>query len=123
MAKITEVYGDDYFRQANDTSIEHMTSLFVSNIVGLNLNFRQDSACLWEGANMKEEAIRNLVKEVPRRNSLMRLTHISKTSGLISKIFPYSINGPVEYFVLVDLSGEKIQMYSLYITPNQIEPF
>lgn len=123
MAKISEAYGDNYFSETNQNSLNHMCSLFVSNIVGLNLNLRQNNKCLWDGANMKDESIHTLVKGVGERNKLMRLVHISKTSGLVSKVFPYSINGPVEYFVLVDMTGAEIQIYSLYITPNQIEPF
>ena len=123
MARISEAYGDNYFKEADRNSLTHMTSLFVTNLVGRNLNFRQDNSCLWEGANMKKEAVKLLADGVMTRNNLMRLVHISKTSGLISKVFPYSINGPVEYFILIDMTESEIQLFSLYITPNQIEPF
>ena len=71
---------------------------------------------------MSKEAIKLLLGQVQRSNNKFRITHVSKTSKSIN-MFPYLINGNVEYFVVTDLSEDKVQIYSIYVTPNRMEPF
>jgi hypothetical protein len=78
---------------------------------------------MWEGNNMKKDIIKTMLGQVHAMNSNMRLVHVSKTSDDIN-MFPYLIIGPVEYFVLVDMTGgDKTQLYSLYITPTNMSSY
>jgi hypothetical protein len=41
-------------------------------------------------------------------------------------MFPYIINGPVEYFVAIDTEGTakgRTQIYSIYVTPLKMDAY
>lgn len=53
-------------------------------------------------------------------NNFFRINHIIKTSPQVNML-PYLIDGPVEYFRLIDLKTNRL--YLLYITPSNMEPY
>lgn len=120
MASIGEVYGTDFQdRSVHDKAI-YAAKLYASNIAHKQFSFNNDGSAMWKGYNMKPEIIEALVSSIPPQ---FRLKHISKTSPDIN-MFPYLINGAVEYFVLIDMSAPgKVQLYSIYITPTKMEAF
>jgi len=122
MASIGEVYGQDFQQKAVHDKAVYVAKLYASNIVHKVFSFRNDGATMWNGNNMKPEIIQALAGQVRTNNPKFRLQHISKTSPDIN-MFPYLINGAVEYFVVVDMSGKHTQLYSVYITPNRMEAF
>jgi len=123
MASIGEVYGTDFQdRSVHDKAI-YAAKLFATNIAHKQFSFNNDGSAMWKGYNMKPEIIEALLGSIPAINPQLRLTHISKTSPDIN-MFPYLINGAVEYFVLIDMStSSKVQLYSIYITPTKMEAF
>lgn len=122
MASIGEVYGNDFQQKALYDKAVYIAKLYASNIVHKQFTFRNEGQSMWNGNNMKPEIIQALIQQVQSNNSKFRLKHIGKTSSDIN-MFPYLINGAVEYFVVVDMSGEHTQLYSIYITPNRMEAF
>jgi len=122
MASIGEVYGQDFQQKAVHDKAVYVAKLYASNIVHKVFSFRNDGVAMWNGNNMKPEIIQALAVQVRANNPKFRLQHISKTSADIN-MFPYLINGAVEYFVVVDMSGKHTQLYSIYITPNRMEAF
>jgi hypothetical protein len=122
MASIGEVYGNDFQQKAVHDKAVYVAKLYAANIAHLQFNFRNEGQSMWNGNNMKPEIIQALAQQVQANNPKFRLKHISKTSGDIN-MFPYLINGAVEYFVVVDMSGNRTQLYSIYITPNRMEAF
>lgn len=122
MASIGEVYGNDFQQKAIYDKALYVAKLYASNIVHKQFTFRNEGQSMWNGNNMKPEIIQALANQVQANNPKFRLVHISKTSSDIN-MFPYLINGAVEYFIVVDMSGEQTQLYSIYITPNKMEPF
>ena len=80
---------------------------------------------MWDGNNMKGEIIQALLAHVKSVNQDMRIVNIKKTSEDIN-MFPYLINGPVEYFLVFDAEHAakgKTQIYSLYITPLKMDSY
>lgn len=125
MANIGEVYGNNFQQQATMDKAVYAAKLFASNIAHKQFNFRNDTSDMWNGNNMKPEIITALKQQVCANNPNMQLIHIIKTSNDIN-MFPYLINGAVEYFVAVDTTTAhegKTQVYSLYITPQQMEAY
>lgn len=125
MASINEVYGGNFQQQAVNEKALYAANLYASNISHKQFSFRNDSKEMWECNNMKPDIIKALVEQTQSNNPHVRLVHIPKTSNDIN-MFPYLINGPVEYFTLIDISkvGEsRTQIYSLYITPLLMEAF
>lgn len=120
MAEIGEVYGKNYEQQSYQERIRYAVKLIATNIAHKKFSFRYDSTIMWRGNNMYPDAIKTLLTQVQKISPELRLTHINKTTDMIN-IFPYLVNGPVEYFVLTDLSGKQVKMYSLYITPTLME--
>lgn len=121
MASIGEVYGNDFQKRATHDKAVYVAKLYATNIVHRQFSFRNEGQSMWNGHNMKPEIIRILTEQVRLANPKFRLQHIDKTSGEVN-IFPYLINGPVEYFVVVDMS-KNVQLYSIYITPTHMEAF
>lgn len=120
MASIGEVYGSNFQQQASLDKAMHAANIFAQNIAHKQFNFRNNSSDMWNGNNMKPEVIVALKNQSHTNNPNLELVHISKTSDKINA-FPYLINGPVEYFVVVDTEHAdkgKTQVYSIYITPN-----
>ena len=123
MASIGEVYGDNFHQKAVYDKAVYAAKLYASNIVHKQFSFRNETADMWNGNNMKPEIINSLSEQVRANNPSFRLVHAPKTSTAVNR-FPYLINGPVEYFNVVDLSVKgKTQIYSIYITPTQMEAF
>jgi hypothetical protein len=122
MASIGEVYGNDFQQRAVHDKAAHVAKLYASNIVHKQFSVRNEGQSMWDGNNMKPDIISALEAQVQGNNAKFRLKHISKTSDDINMI-PYLINGAVEYFVVVDMSGEHTQLYTVYITPNLMEAF
>lgn len=120
MAQIGEVYGENYSEQSKFGRMKYAVKLIAMNIANKNFSFRHDSSELWKEHNMTLDAIRLLLQQVQTVNPKVRITHIDKTTDKIN-IFPVLINGPVEYFVLTDLSDQQIKLYSIYITPSLME--
>ena len=122
MAEIGEVYGKNYENDAVIGKMKYAAKILASNIAHKNFTFRFDSQSMWNKHNMTEESIKILIKQTQIINPQFRMTHVSKSSDKVN-MFPYLINGAVEYFVITDLSGEKTMLYSIYITPSVMEPF
>jgi hypothetical protein len=122
MASIGEVYGQDFQVKAVHDKAEYVAKLYASNIAHKQFSFHNEGSAMWNQNNMKPEIIASLINQVPMNNAKFRMVHIDKTSANIN-MFPYLINGAVEYFIVVDLSGKKIQLYSIYITPTQMEAY
>jgi hypothetical protein len=123
MAKIGEVYGENFQSQAVNDRALYAANLFATNIVNKEFNFRNDSLSMWDQHNMKPSIIEALCNQVKQHNPMFRLIHVPKTSSKINR-FPYLINGDVEYFNVVDLSKiPKPVIYSIYITPSVMEAF
>ena len=120
MASINEVYGKNYEQEASDSRMSRSAGLVANNIAGLNLSDRYDSSAMWEGDNMKAEAIQIILRQVRAANDKFYIYHVNKTSKNIN-MFPYLLNGPVEYFRVVDL--ERYRVYFIYVTPYNMEPF
>ncbi len=122
MASIGEVYGNDFQERAVHDKAAYVAKLYASNIVHKQFSFRNEGHSMWIGMNMKSDIIKELTSQVLANNAKFRLVHISKTSPELN-IFPYLINGPVEYFVVVEIADKHTQLYSIYITPTQMEAF
>jgi len=122
MAAIGEVYGSDFRERAVHDKAAYVAKLYAANIVHKQFNFRNEGQTMWNGNNMKPEIIATLAEQVRINNPKFRLHHVVKTSEDINMI-PYLINGAVEYFVVIDMSGERTQLYSIYITPNQMAAY
>lgn len=122
MASIGEVYGNNFQQQALHEKASYVAKLYAANIVHKQFSFRNEGQSMWNGNNMKPEIISALVTQVQQNSPKFRLQHISKTSSDVN-MFPYLIKGAVEYFVVIDLTGERTQLYSIYITPSQMEAF
>jgi hypothetical protein len=123
MASLNAVYGDNFQAVAVKDKALYVAKLHATNITHKQFSFRQESLEMWQGNNMKPEIITTIVQMVMSINNGFRLIHIPKTSERIN-IFPYLIDGPVEYFVVVDFSiSDKTQLYSIYITPQQMEAY
>mgnify|MGYP003341818905 CR=1 FL=1 len=123
MASIENVYGSGFHEGAVRDRALYAAKLYATNIVHRQFSFRNDSYEMWEGNNMKKDIIKAMIGQVKTANSNMRLVHVSKTSQDVN-MFPYLIIGPVEYFVLVDMTGgEKTQLYSIYITPTHMSSY
>lgn len=122
MASIGEVYGNDFKEKSTYDKAVYVAKLYATNIVHKQFSFRNEGVAMWNGHNMKPEIIKSLIELVHNSNPKFRLMHIKKTSNDIN-MFPYLINGPVEYFVIVDMSTSQTQLYSIYITPTQMEAF
>ena len=121
MASIAEAYGSNYQEKSCTEAIISNARLISNNIANRKFTFRYSSNAMWSGANMKLEGIKVLV-DLCNQNPGTRIKHISKT-GPDTVMFPYLINGPVEYFVVVDLKSNPTQLYSIYITPTLVEAF
>lgn len=122
MAEIGEVYGKDYAQTSKLEKIKYTVKLLASNIANRNFTFRHDSSDMWTNGNMPIEAIKLLLEQVQKINPKFKITYVDKTSAQVN-IFPFLINGPVEYFIVTDLSEDRVKIYSLYISPSIMEAF
>lgn len=122
MAQIGEVYGTNYSEQSKIERMKYAVKLISANIANKNLMFRHDSSEMWAGNNMRKEAIKMLMEQVQRLNPKFKITYVDKTTSKVN-MFPYLINGPVEYFVVTDLSEDQIKLYQIYVTPSLMEAF
>ena len=122
MASIGEVYGSNFQTDSALEKAKHGSRIFASNIVHKHFSTRHEAPEMWKGNNMKPEAITALVRQVCMNNPQFRAVHVSKVSDKVN-MFPYLINGAVEYFVIVELTEKQTQMYSIYITPTHMEAF
>ena len=123
MASLGEVYGSNFQEQSVHDKAVYAAKLFASNIIHKQFSFRNESYDMWQGNNMKQDIIDTLIQQVKTNSPKFRLLHVNKTSTNINA-FPYLINDPVEYFVVVDFSVDgKTQIYSLYITPTMMEAY
>ena len=120
MADVADVYGNQFQSQSFHDRIKNVARLLGTNIAHKNFPFRLEAESVFCKHNMHEEAIKQVIIQVQATNKMLRLTHVNKLSDKIN-IFPYLINGPVEYFVLTDLAEKKLIM--LYISPKITEPF
>ena len=125
MASINEVYGGQFKEQSVMDKALYAVKLFGTNIAHKQFSFRNDTPDMWNKNNMKPEVIQALIKHVPSVNPNINIVHIPKTSKDIN-MFPYLINGPVEYFAVVDTehsTSGKTQIYSIYITTLKMDAF
>ncbi len=122
MANINEVYGTKFQENATLDKALNAAKLLSTNIAHKQFNFRNESQDMWVGNNMRSEVIKAIVNGPPAINSNLKVVHISKTSGDID-MFPYLINGPVEYFIVVDTEKEPAKIYSIYITSMKMEAY
>lgn len=122
MASIGEVYGNNFQTKAVHDKAAYVAKLYAANIVHKQFSFRNEGHNMFMNNNMKPEMIETLIHQVRTNNPKFRLVHVKKTSNDIN-MFPYLINGAVEYFIIIDMSGKQTQLYSVYITPTQMEAF
>jgi hypothetical protein len=124
MSNINEVYGASFQENAIKDKAMYAAKLYATNIAHKQFNFRNESPDMWVGHNMRPDILTQFVPLVQTVNPNMRLIHIQKTDQEKINMFPYLIKGPVEYFILVDLSPKtKTQLYSLFITPFNMDAF
>jgi hypothetical protein len=124
MASLSEVYGENYKNQSVAAALTQAAKIYATNMSQRQFNFRNDTPEMWQGNNMKTDAINLLQTYVQNMNPEMRLIHCDKTQPNEINCFPYLKNGAVEYFLLVDTKGEEqARVYSLSITPQQMESF
>lgn len=122
MASIGEVYGTDFQSNATLEKARYNARIFASNIVHKQFSFRNECSDMWDKNNMKPEIIKYLTEQVRVNNPKFRMVYIPKTSEDVN-MFPYLINGAVEYFVVTDMSTQSVQLYSIYLTPTFMEAF
>ncbi len=125
MASINEVYGDNFKASAITDKAVYAAKLLSSNIAHKQFNFRNETPEMWEGNNMKADIIKVLTKHPSSLNANIRVVHIPKISKDIN-MFPFLINGPVEYFVVIDTEkaiNNQTQIYSIYITNMKMEAY
>jgi hypothetical protein len=125
MASINEVYGNNFREAASSDKANYAAKLYATNIAHKQFNFRNEAPEMWQGNNMKQSAIQVITTQPSTINNNLRVVHIPKTSKDIN-MFPYLINGPVEYFVVVDtehMASGKTQIYSIYITSMKMEAY
>ena len=103
MAEIGEVYGNNYQEQSEVERIRYATKIIGTNIGHKKFSFRYDSGVLWQNNNMKNAGIKMIISQTQKVNTHFKLTHVDKRTDKVN-MFPSLINGPVEYFVLTDLS-------------------
>jgi hypothetical protein len=120
MSAIDEVYGNNYNVEICYQRMNFSAKVLAANIAQIAFNIRHDSEWMWRGNNMKEDAVKLMMDKVKNMNSDLIIYHIDKTTSMIN-MFPFLINGPVEYFRLVDLKRNRV--YLFYITPSQIEAY
>lgn len=120
MASVKEVYGTNYNVEACYQRMNYSAKILASNIANLNFKIRHDSEYMWNSNNMKPDAIKLMTDKVQNINPKFKITHIPKTSQLVN-MFPYLINGAVEYFRILDT--DKNRLYLLYITPFNLEAY
>ena len=120
MASVQEVYGKNYNVEACYQRLNYSAKILATNIAELNFKIRHDSDQLWDGNNMKPEAVKLIIDKVQNINPHFVMDHIGKSTQLVN-MFPYLIDGAVEYFRIVDLLRKRI--YLMYITPVNIEPY
>ena len=120
MASVTEVYGDKYNQEACYGRLNYSAKVLANNIAELSFNIRHESDTLWDGNNMKPEAIKLIIDKVQNINPHFMMDHINKTSCQ-TNMLPYLIDGAVEYFRIIDLNRNRL--YLIYITPDNMEPF
>ena len=117
MAEIGEVYGNNYQEQSECERVKYATKILGTNLAHKKFSIMYDSSSMWNQSNMKEVAIKQIISQVQGVNNKLRLTHVDKRTDKVN-MFPYLINGPVEYFVLTNLDEAK--MYSIFITPTMM---
>jgi hypothetical protein len=125
MASINEVYGNNFKETALMDKATYAAKLFSTNIAHKQFNFRNEAPEMWQGNNMRPEAIGVITSHPTTINPNLKVVHIKKTSPDVN-MFPYLINGPVEYFVVVDTektTDGKTQIYSVYITNLKMEAY
>ena len=124
MSSINEVYGSEYHEKSIMEKAVYNMKLYASNIAHKQFSFRNETPDMWQGLNMKKEVLPALSTFVRQNNPNMRVIHLNKMNSADMAILPYLVKGPVEYFIIVDMTPvEKTQLYSLYITPTVMEPF
>lgn len=125
MASINEVYGNNFKETATMDKAVYAAKLLATNIAHKQFNFRNEAPEMWQGNNMKPDVIRALTSHASSANPNLRVIHINKTSKDVN-MFPFLINGPVEYFIVVDTEHTakgKTQIYSVYITNMKMEAY
>ena len=124
MSSINEVYGSEYKEEALLEKAVYNMKLYASNIAHKQFSFRNETPDMWQGLNMKKEVASALGTFVRQNNPNMRIIHLNKMNSTDIAMLPYLVKGPVEYFIVVDMTPtKKTQLYSLYITPTVMEPF
>lgn len=120
MAAVNEVYGNNFAERAQIDKAQYIAKLCGTNIAHKQFNFRNDNSGMWSGNRIRPEALQALADTVRTVNPNMRLVYVDKTTSAVNR-FPYLVNGTVEYFNVVEIADRQI--YSVYITPSQMEVF
>jgi hypothetical protein len=124
MAAIGEVYGQNFKEVSHFEKAKYGAKNYGKNIANRQFSFRQNTFEMWNGDNMTTDSITILCETVQTLNKNMRIIHINKQDHRRLSALPFLINGPVEYFVVIDLEPKyKTQVYTLYITPTKMEAF
>jgi hypothetical protein len=132
MASINEVYGQNFQQVAKQGKADYAVNLYAVNLSHREFNFRNDSQDMWQTKpqdpnNMLPSSIQLLIRTVSLQNKHLTVLHIPKTSPEMN-MFPYLINGPVEYFVMIDTepvanNAQPANVYLFYITPYKMAAY
>lgn len=120
MADVQEVYGVNYNIEACYERLNYSAKILASNLAHHSFNIKHDSGYMWDGNNMRIKAIKLMIDKAQNMNPKLIINHIPKTSQLIN-MFPYLIDGAVEYFRIIDKNSNKI--YLIYITPFNLQAY
>ena len=121
MSLISETYGNDYQQQIHNSQIAHCIKVYSVNIANRCFDTHLDSKALWSGDNIVPDYTQRLMKSIVNQNSNFVVKNLKKNSKKNMSMVPYFIEGPVEYFMIIDKEKERI--YIIYVTPYLSAPF
>lgn len=116
MASITDIYGQDYKKEASDGRIKHTIGIIAKNLSADNYGFITDSKVLWNGCDIPVKYQNELIRLINSPRILIKF--LNKRNPEHIKTLPYLISGPVEYCYIID--KVKSEMYFIYITIQQV---
>ncbi len=123
MADLSDVYGQNFQNEAQESRTNYILNNLANNISHRQFKFRlHDTNDLWDKSqNLNSELIGKLINKVKSLNKKMHLTHLDKNGNQINMLPELIIDTPVEYFLIID--GDFCRAYFIYITPNEVNSF
>ena len=118
MSTLSEAYGNNYAKETTDGRLNHIINLISKNLSVRNFGFKLNSRVIWNGCNISPTVKHNIYNTMKTFKQFI-FGFIDKSDKAQLKMLPFLVNGPVEYFYIMDL--EKGELYFLYITTDQVE--